>query len=185
MRRTMLVVLAAAMAAGLTAAVVTPDPADSAQGPQLVQERNVDSNGDIRVHEQGTALVRDAGPAQPVRASGSIVLSPGSGTDNVQLYVVPTGKRLVIEYVDALVRAGGPATPAVELQAGDAHPLVLVQHGPDYAGGPLFVGGQLVRLYVDAGTVIQAALSRGPLSVGATADVSFVGHLVDLGEEQP
>jgi hypothetical protein len=124
--------------------------------------------------------VADAGPAQPVRASGDAVLSPDESNGHIQLYVVPAGKRLVIEYVDARFRTGASATPSVLLQAGGDYSVALEEQGPDYFGGPLYVGGQTVKLYADAGSLVHAEVSRGPLGFGGTATVGIVGYLVDL-----
>src|SRR5262245_45148731 len=58
----------------------------------------LDGQGDVRVHEQGTAKVDVTNASVPVKQAGEAVTI--ELTDNGLQYVVPSRKRLVIEYVN-------------------------------------------------------------------------------------
>jgi hypothetical protein len=63
---------------------------NTAAHPVPVHETNTDANGNINVHEQGTAAVQQAGT--PVHIHLQLSNTP---------YTVPAGKRLIIQYVNA------------------------------------------------------------------------------------
>jgi hypothetical protein len=62
-----------AQATGLAQAVTVDN---TAANPVPVRERNLDANGDIKVHEQGAVRVR---PAAAITGGGSAVSLPGGG----------------------------------------------------------------------------------------------------------
>jgi hypothetical protein len=97
--------------------------------PVPVQEVNTDANGNIKVHEQGTAAVSVSGTPNvtianttvPVHEQGTAAVrsdneevsirdqigndTSNSCTDN-NVYTVPSGKELVIEYIGAQTSGG-------------------------------------------------------------------------------
>jgi hypothetical protein len=127
MRRNILVVLLASLAAGLVATIVSAESAKSAQGAQPVSEQNVDSTGLIRVHEQGVVraravqdgawnvgltgtptvkvdaaeplAVRAVNDIQPFARTFSMSAAVGDQLAFADPFQVPVGKRLVIQHL--------------------------------------------------------------------------------------
>src|SRR5262245_32185671 len=144
--------LAGTFAAGQFAEAVPP--------PQAVIEQNKDANGLIRVHEQGTAGVRDLdNPAfQPFErlllfAFDTPSVGFGSGQEVID---VPAGKRLVIEYVSAGV--GDEDLTGATLSLDTSRVISGEHEGLGVYDVPLirqqagalveFVGSENVRVYV-------------------------------------
>ena len=108
------------------------------------------------------------------------------------MFTVPAGKLLVIEYVS--VHAFMPAGQKIRgfIYAVDSPPGGDDPLNPNYAlvfspqGGPfqpgstdLFVVGQPMRLYAEAGKQIQALFARSDDSGTGVLAVDFCGYLVD------
>jgi hypothetical protein len=68
--------------------------------PVPVRETNTDTGGNIKVHEQGTAAVRSADEEVSVTQS---VVQELTTTCRGDVYTVPAGKELVVEYLSAWV----------------------------------------------------------------------------------
>jgi len=143
------------------------------------------------------ASVRDAdNPAfQPVAATFSATLSTGAGPGaNVSnpFYTVPSGKRLVIEYVDSNFVVGPasnagktflslevsiPGTPNVTHAIGTSS-----ESAPCTLSQACFVVAKPVRIYVDAGAQLRVT---GGFLLTQSSSFSFLngtvnGYLVDL-----
>jgi hypothetical protein len=180
------------VAAASIAMLVSAGFASSDQPPLPVLEENKDATGNIKVHEQGTATVRSAdNPArQPFRRVLQIGLDGGALGGKAD-FIVPAGKRLVIEYVSA---AGNtPVGQGVDVDILDGPSPSDVDATPDAAlrptsypnaggGVDLFSSSDPVRIYVDPGNHVFVLLARtggsgesGPVF----SQISISGHLVD------
>jgi hypothetical protein len=130
------------------------------------------------VHAQKAALVRNVDNAafQPVFFSASL-----NYPSSAQLYVVPAGKRLVIEFFSAEIFAapplrfalavGDPATPGISN---------MIHFIPPPAQGIAIA--QPMRMYVDAGQSVTVFVSS---TVAGSCAVSVTGHLVNLPAKDP
>ena len=98
--------------------------------------------------------------------------------------LVPTGKRLVIEFVgvDVNVPSGQKVLAAVGTTLGSAtlfHPIVTATL-PGVGGQDVFRASQPVRLYADPGTSVGLFITRAGTVGAGHAVVTVSGHLVDL-----
>jgi hypothetical protein len=117
-------VVAAALVGGVLAVALAPEAAISAVRDTFVREQNLDADGFIRVHEQGTADVRVANDVVPVAgtvsaqlpdevttrdadplpfvATGFETLGPGTGSVGVER-PIPAGFILVVDQVTGFI----------------------------------------------------------------------------------
>jgi hypothetical protein len=100
-------------------------------------------------------------------------------------FTVPAGKRLVIEFVTAIltvqagqsaavtffVRTGGISAPGI------VHALAVTPQGTFNSGG-VFVSSQLVRLYPDPGTSVIFEFTRNAANGVAGGNISLTGHRI-------
>jgi hypothetical protein len=192
-----------AKAAGLAQSVtVVNTPAN----PVPVKEQNRDGNGNIKVHEQGTANVNVTGtptvnaaqqgawnvgivgtPAVNVETPvfiqrlGFIHINPGNDVGTTPLYTVPDGKRLIVTYLNAEVDTAPGAHVLISLASAQFaidHFLTMTDQG-EVNATEHFVGGQLVSFSYGPGNDLYGQLLRGPNTIGANAEVGFTGYLVD------
>jgi hypothetical protein len=174
-----------AQAAGL-AQSVTVDNTPAQAVP--VREQNLDS-GNIKVHEQGTASVRNVdNPArQPVMLDDRRTFPTASSSFVDDLYTVPANKALVIEYLHAqlFLPTGDQGSCSVVVQQQQFVldlPLVHTESLNQIFSPPERWDVDLpVRLYFNAGDHIQVTCVDG-LSAGVrTASLIISGHLVNVG----
>ena len=123
---------------------------------------------------------------QPIQrwVAGTITSTAISSTP-ATLYVVPAGKRLVVERINGIVFPLSPGqycSVAIITQVGGwrvAHTTPPSPGSGEFnAGG---VVGEQLRVYADPGTEVsmQAVRTESP-SIAATIIVSFSGYLVDV-----
>jgi hypothetical protein len=117
-------------------------------------------------------VTNQAMPGTPVAFTLGDTISPPTPT-----FTVPTGQRLVIEYVSAVCGATAPGVfPGVLLTAvtnGVANQFVLATpFTPPNAS--LWAFGHLVKIYADSGTQVQVGSSRC-----TSLAVAFSGLLVN------
>jgi hypothetical protein len=99
-----LVVVALGLLAGAT--VFREQIARAAQGVSAEITSPLDQQGNVKVHEQGTASVSVRNPSLSVQQAGEPV-TLRLGIAGANAYTVPAGKRLLITFVNALVTHGG------------------------------------------------------------------------------
>ena len=105
-------------------------------------------------------------------------------------YLVPLGKRLVIEFASvnatigrgeklrALIRGGNGVT--------DADHAIVMSFQVPVAGKDIFVGAQQMRMYAEPGTTVTILVNRrdaadtGIVSANAFIQTSISGYLVDV-----
>jgi len=104
-------------------------------------------------------------------------------------YLVPQGKRLVIEYasMQADLQEGQSVTMFIQIEIPAAAligklflPLSAPAHDGVFAGGPFTSVGQAVRMYANAGLTVVVNGLRNNGTGTASYDVSISGHLVDV-----
>lgn len=132
-------------------------------------------------------MVRDVdNPArQPFQEEFAITLPDNFGGENAT-FMVPLGKRLVIEYVSArgFVPAGQTLTFSIRTRQGNTpngvvHYLVSTEQG--FSGTSTgFVAGQVMRLYADPGTQVLVRAGRNPATGTGNAFIAVSGHFVDV-----
>jgi hypothetical protein len=153
----------------------------------------LDGNGNVKVHEQGTAQVagtvnvaKDSADDAPYEKTVTVVQSQATCSEfgcGVSFPAVPAGKRLVITYASAdYVVTSDPAFAKVRLGfngIGPASPQVMLPP-PQKVGGGLFVTGGPVAFYVEPGDVPSMALEGVGLDNTDLypAKASIVGYLV-------
>lgn len=127
-------------------------------------------------------LCRDAdSPArQPVEATRRLT-GPATQFDvQSDLYKVPPGKRLVVEYLSATVHEGSSAAGynfQVTVTQGGGQHYANFNEVPDAA--PYSAVSQPVRLYADAGTTVTVDAYTSGQSATAL-DFTLSGYLVDM-----
>jgi hypothetical protein len=128
-----------------------------------------------------------ASPAQPFEASETLSLGASGGgfSGEAALYIVPLGKRAVIEYASTVFGSSSGLPIVVGLTTSTASwggfgtvlPLPLHALTLPAAGGSQISAGHNVKLYADQRSVVRAlGLSSG----SASGVVSISGYLVDL-----
>ena len=162
---------------------------------------------DVNVSNQPTVDARQAGewgvsvnssPANPVsvrdvdrqarepfQEQAFVTYEEGGIFQFADLYVVPAGKRLVIEYVSF----GSSLHPGQALNSFAIHArlgakevthVVPLTAGTDF-GSPRYVASHAVKMYADPGTKVRAAFSRdftaNPSTGGTGALISLTGYL--------
>ena len=137
----------------------------------------------VENHDTAPVFVRvlDAGPLEPVQANVTVTATCPNSACSINpalasLYEVPTGTRLVIEFVSAMTTS--PTSTArqmfIETVSGGVtatHQLLIhEQDGWRRAA-------QTLRLYADGDTKVKAGFATG--SEQASATFSFSGYLVN------
>jgi hypothetical protein len=153
-----------------------------------VREQNLDS-GNIKVHEQGTASVRNVdNPArQPVMLNDRRIFPNASSSFVDDLYTVPANKALVIEYVHAQLflptdDQGSCSLVVQQQQFVLDLPVVHTESLNQIFSPPERWDADLpVRLYFNAGDHIQVTCVDGLSSGVRNASLIISGHLVNIG----
>ncbi len=121
----------------------------------------------------------------PFQASVEISLPPGTEGQN-GFVNVPTGKRLVIEYVSgqAFLPSGQKAlfSVIVSLQGqttGTWHYLESTVVGP-FGSQECFQCGRMVRLYADPGTTVMLRTDRNSPADTGLSRMTLSGHFVSV-----
>jgi hypothetical protein len=135
----------------------------------------LDAQGNVKVHEQGTAAVRSAN--DEVAVFHNLQGEPndfGNCQDNEPIYTVPAGKTLVVEYISS--RADGEdavAAAGAVSGSGDEGVLPLTY---EKAFGGEFSASDSVHYAFAAGTVLRmgGALAQ---ALGCTFTISVGGYL--------
>jgi hypothetical protein len=186
------------LGAGILGATVLREPiARAAQTVDATIIGPLDGQGNVAVHEQGTANVRasqsgdwsvrdrDSGALQPYTVHLDVHLHDGDGAGTTVSAPVPTGKRLVIEVVSVQATVPEDQFPTVELVT-DAAPFSLPMHFSGNEGAPTdirtrYVANALTRIYVNPGERFNAFIFRGGATAGdAGLAMSVSGYLVDI-----
>lgn len=158
------VVVGASLVLGAT--VFRSEVASAAQQALQVFVTN-DALNPVPVHEQGTVVIRDP---ESAREPWHMFLGPND------VYVVPDGKRLVIEYVNGIAQLFGSTQPDWTLSIVEA----TGGQGYHFIGSSLFnctdcyAMSQQVRLYAPAGSSVRV----GTVPIGSVLRVS--GYLIDV-----
>jgi hypothetical protein len=160
-----------AQATGLAHSVTVDN---TAANPVPVREQNLDGFGNIKVHEQGTAAVRSVDEEVATHAGAVNTQISSCLTD---LYQVPAGKLLVIEYISA--EGGGSGTLGATSASGEVFavgsnlglPLLFQQQTPG-----LFNASEAVHYSFPGGTLLRFSGSvEGVDSCSFT--IAMGGHL--------
>jgi hypothetical protein len=158
---------------------------DIAQAAQLVSAEIVgplDSEGNVKVHEQGTPTVK-------LHHEGNVVRLPTSRSSPIDVqevdpptktpfqvtdddgfvtYAVPAGRDAVVDYASSFCSGGVLAAIKISTEVGG----VLVSHFlPAVLPATTGMAGGRVAVYADPGTTITAT------AVGSCGSVSLSGHL--------
>jgi hypothetical protein len=148
-----------AQATGLAQSVTVNNTAAQAVP---VREQNLDG-GNVKVHEQGIPSVRQAG----TRIRVSLESLHHS-------YVVPAGKRLVIEYVSGFVGNDGPSTDFIELDVLNADDTsitaAIFPAEPIHDSTETFSVNRETRIYMSAGEKVELNPFRAFVTLYGTLD---------------
>jgi hypothetical protein len=139
-----------------------------------------------------------AAPAPKVADVNAVVLEPIQATVGkpvnqglATVYTVPSGKRLIIEFVSATVLVGSVSDMGTMLlrtalldENGlpdiKVHRFVLTPQDT-WAGGFRLEASQPTRLYADPGTDVEVEFSCSTCSgIGAQSEVTISGFLMDV-----
>ncbi len=132
---------------------------------------------------------------QPVQAKASCTSPAGTiGCGPANIYTVPAGKRLVIEYASmaACMLPGQTVQSSVATNLGGAY-VTHFLNTPQPTAGPgssaigcnvapssLTAVGQQLRLYADAGTAVLAGADRTSNLGSSSFEFTISGYLVDV-----
>jgi hypothetical protein len=168
---------------------------DIAQATGLAQSVTVNNTPAqaVPVTQQGTATVRVTNertqplPTSDVNAPARTPVKVATRVDvqaaAVDLYTVPSGKRLVLEYIDAGgVSAVGPIGARFDIRHPDFHdpdilnfPLTVMQF-PTPPAFQEYAMSEEVTIYLGAGETIEW---RGGANPSGYLDINLYGYLVD------
>ncbi|MGE5176997.1 MAG: hypothetical protein ACM3JJ_11550 [Hyphomicrobiales bacterium] len=163
-----------AQATGLAQSVVVSNTASQAVP---VREQNLEG-GNVKVHEQGTARVRS--DEDEVSVSTRLT-SESFGCEGV-LYTVPTGSRLVVEYIGGQVIATGDSPfgyIGVGGNPGFTPPDVRLPFVFQSQTDQVWTASEDVHYTFPAGTALKAEIiiTGASSPVCNSADLSLGGHL--------
>ena len=150
-----------------------------------VRRAVADEFKDVRVinTESMPAKVRDADNAARHPTQARANCSDDEGSCGVLIYVVPAGKRLVIEYASMRAHATGAQISRMQISTVVAGEEIL-HYLPPTPPAPTVDSdtsvGQVVRLYADAGTPVLVSGSPTNSSVTAFYGFAISGYLVDV-----
>ncbi len=126
-----------------------------------------DDQGNVKVHEQGAVVIRDP---EAGREPWHVVLGPNDE------YIVPAGKRLVIEYANGIAQLPSTAQPDWTLSITET----TGSQGYHFVGNALvnctncYVMSEPIRLYASASSSVHV----GVVPVGSPLRLS--GYLLDV-----
>ena len=172
------VLLVFAVAAGLGATVFREQVAAAAQLLN-VQVMN-DAANPVPVVQQGP-LVEQV--PETVQLEAAFIAQEDSGEASQLLYVVPTGKRLVIEYANFELRyAGGTVIPELETVRGfSALQWALpIQRTVTFATSVISTGSLPTTIYLEAGERVSARVEKANRDEVVVAYIKIAGHLVNV-----
>ena len=151
-----------------------------ASGPG-VTVNNTDSN---------PVPVRDVeNPARQPFQQELFLSTPDGLLGATEQFTVPSGKRLVIEFVSfSMTWPGGQVTTRAFINvcnaSGNSCPassyLPASFQATEFGGSEFFVASSPTRLYADPGTVVSAAVRRNVTAGEGLATVAISGYLVDV-----
>ena len=161
---------------GLDVNVVSPDP--------LPVTGEVDANVTGDTANPVPVRIVSSIPKQPVILSESDTFSEGNVEVRVEMFTVPAGKCLIVEYVTAeAVGAGKLNVNLLQIvwqteEGSFGIPIDFFQTG---AGSvPAHLVSKLVRLYMPSEAVVSGRARISPTTGNGTVFFKIHGHLVDL-----
>jgi hypothetical protein len=175
MRKWQFVLLLVVGAALLGSTVFREPIARAAQSVSATIAGPLDDQGNVKVHEQGTAPVRSAN--NEVVVSHTLQGEPGpfgNCDDNEPIYTVPAGKTLVVEYIGSEA-AGEDAVAAAGSVFGSNDEGVLPLTYEKAFGGR-FSASDAVHFDFAAGTVLRIGASLSQ-ALGCTFTIAIGGYL--------
>jgi hypothetical protein len=149
----------------------------------LVREQNIDAEGNIKIHEQGTVRDADQPALQPFQTNIGAKFEP-TGSQTCSAVHVPAGRRLVIEFVSfdgyledpaEFYRDVWLATDVADLY--NAHHIAFVKMPEENH----WRASEALRLYTDPDKFVQLCAERR--RVGTTEPEfhgTLSGYLVDV-----
>jgi hypothetical protein len=188
MRRALIPALLLVLLSVVLGATVFREPvAWAAQAVDATIIGPLDGNGNVRVHEQGTANVRvtDNPARSPFVTVRPLSLADGDASAFGPVATVPLGKRLVIDYISGRMNVPTGQTGAFELTAQDGQtglyffPATFV--GTSGGFNSLYMS-ETTQIYADSGQRVEAGCRRfGPSLAGSgSCQLTVSGHFVDL-----
>jgi hypothetical protein len=196
---------------GPTVTIGGPLPVPTMAAQSGVWNVGITGTPNVAVANSPTVVVDDA--REPVQRTTFVTVPPNAGTEpgpvaahgTNTIFLVPAGKRLVIEYASAQCNGTyGPGVPGqgtgiypdavtvyLTTQVGNTfvnHFLPFARSNTFFNGarelGANFVSvGNVVRLYADPGTNVLASVQRYKAGEGVgdlICDVGISGHLVSV-----
>jgi hypothetical protein len=135
----------------------------------------LDGQGNVKVHEQGTANVNVTNAGVSVQPAGEPIVTT---LEEFDTYTVPAGRRLVIQYISGTIENPAGADPIVNwLHLSTQQPRQVSRDyffvGEPFTTNPnIFTVSQQVTMYVGPGGSVT-------LGGGATPRVHLNGYLLD------
>jgi len=146
-------------------------------------EQNLDVNGDIKVHEQGTVQVEE----RRVPFQNDSSWDDWAGGDIRSFNVdIPPDKMLIVQTVSisALVESGQDVQAQVTTQGAGAgglsnHPILLTRQGT-FGGLDLYVGTTSITSYATGnGGLLAGVIRNATTGNGGKIEFSVSGYIVD------
>jgi hypothetical protein len=172
----------------LGATVLREPIASAAQSVSATIVGPLDGNGNVKVHEQGTASVTSLD--DPGRRAFAFFKNDSFGSSedsHLVSFTVPAGKRLVIPSIS--INAGldsgtGQKLVSTAVQAqvnGQLEDYIMAPTftGTSTSGRDLYTVSQQTTVYADGGTDVKLFGVRNTFSGGAILNVSVQGYLID------
>lgn len=203
MRKWSFVALLLVGAMVLGASVLREPIASAAQSVSSTIVGPLDGNGNVAVHEQGTANVNVTNSTVPVHEQGTsnVAVTNGPATQPVEVsdafqltgssgekfsYTVPGGKRLVLEYAAADAR--GPSADKLSIDFTDGCPcdpnspiivFLPLEFQGNFFGEDRYAASEPVRAYVESGHQVGVEVDQTSEPDLATFRWTLSGYLID------
>ena len=160
-------------------------PAAHAQKPEEAKNVNIVNTPNVNVANTPKVLnANDSNVFQESRVENNF-------TDDLKVfsYIVPAGKRLVIEYASLTANIGRGEKVRAFVRGGNSfqdaiHPIIMTFQ-MTVGTNDLFVGSQPLKLYAEPGTTVEVLVSRrdaantGAVTPNGNLHASISGYLVD------
>lgn len=158
-----------------------------------VREQNLDADGNVRTHEQGTANVNVTNAAVPVLEKHTpfqvaLTKTNWEGQSAAGLNVsIPTGKMLVVQTLSAsaYVEAGQSVKVQVVTQGagGLAEHVITLESQGTFGGRDLYAGSAPITAYAAGGSpangIMATFIRSAATGDGGNVQLSVSGYLVD------
>jgi hypothetical protein len=154
--------------------VIITDPTNPAQ------QAAVGPGGALRVQIAGDVQLASG---EPVLEQATATYDSDETIDVIELFTVPSGKRLVVEHISVNALLGAGDLYSADVQSGapfgpTIHNLVIHAQGTDNLGRGVFTASQEIRFAMEEGETLAVVVRRDTDGLGGFTEATVSGYLV-------